>query len=90
MVRLRFPVKIENRKKKKENKSNEITQKLYISNVSKVAIDTKTKKREEKKRKEKRRETRLLHESDRFKGKKEKKEERDRGLDRDTKRNGGC
>lgn len=49
----------------------------------------KQKKREEKKRKEKRRETRLLHESDRFKGKKKrKKKERDRGLDRDTKRNG--
>lgn len=42
--------------------------------MSKIAIDTKTKKkREEKKRKEKRRETRLLHESDRFKGKKKKK-----------------
>lgn len=86
MVRLRFPVKIENRKKKKENKSNEITQKLYISNVSKIAIDTKTKKKEKKRKERKKEEKRDF--STKAIDLKEKKKKEERELDRDTKRNG--
>lgn len=72
MVRLRFPVKIENKKKKRENKSKLQITKNYndISNASKIeTIDRKTKKKRQKKKK-------LLHESDRFKEEEEKRRAR--------------
>lgn len=70
MVRLRFPVKIENKKKKRENKLQITKNYNDISNASKIeTIDRKTKKKRQKKKK-------LLHESDRFKEEEEKRRAR--------------